>query len=183
MDKPGRLEYLTIGRITGAHGLHGEVRVQPLTSDPGRFNQLTDCFLVSADEKQRQPVRVQNVRPGNAHLLLKLQAVDDRTAAEKLRGCYLSVNRQQAVVLPPDRWFICDLVGCAVHDESRGYLGVVSDVLQHAAQDIYVVQLAGCRDLLFPALKSILLKVDIGGQQIHVRLPDGLWELYREGQA
>ncbi|MEA4888282.1 MAG: ribosome maturation factor RimM [Clostridiaceae bacterium] len=183
MSAPEQLEYLLAGRITAAHGLDGEVRVQSLTTDPNRFNELKDCFLVSADEKQRQAVSIESVRLTPDRILIKLAHIDDRTAAERLRGCFIAVNRRQAVALPPDSWFICDLIGCGVYDMKRGYLGVLSDVLQPSAQDIYVVRLDGVPDLLFPALKSILIRVDIAEKRIDINLPEGLYEVYREEMA
>ncbi len=183
MNTPAQLEYLLVGRITAAHGLDGEVRVQSLTTDPNRFNALKDCFLVSADEKQRQAVSVQSVRLSPDRILVKLSHIDDRTAAERLRGCFIAVNRRQAVALPPDSWFICDLIGCGVYDLKRGYLGILSDVLQPSAQDIYIVRLDGAPDLLIPALKSILVQVDVAAKHIDVNLPEGLYEVYREEMA
>lgn len=172
-------DILHIGKITGAHGLRGEVKVFPLTDDRSRFSSLTNCLLGSADEKNRVPAKATGARFLNDSVLLKLQGVDDRDAAEALRGRLLSVTRDQAVALPPDTWFICDLIGCSVWDEAHGLLGELTDVLQTAAHDVYTVHLAGARDLLFPALKTILRRVDLSGRRIEVSLPDGLYEVYR----
>jgi 16S rRNA processing protein RimM len=171
-----------IGRITAAHGLDGEVRVQSMTSRPERFLDLTDCFVVGADEQNYRPVTVERVRLVPGAILVKLRASSDRTAAEQLRGLFLAVSRQQSDPLPPDHWFICDLVGCAVHDPVHGFLGQVHEILQHSAQDVYVVRQPGQPDLLFPARKSILRQVDISGRRIDVCLPDGLYEIYRDGK-
>lgn len=172
-------DILHIGKITGAHGLHGELRVWPLTDDPARFRDLRECLLVSADEKNRVPALATGARFFNDGVLLKLEGVNDRTAAEALRGQLISVRREQAVVLPPDTWFICDLLGCQVYDQEHGHLGELADVLQTAAHDVYTVRLAGSRDLLFPALKTILTKVDLVARRIDVLLPEGLYEVYR----
>lgn len=173
-------EILHVGRILRAHGLAGEIKVLPLTSDPDRFRILKDCLLLAADEKIIRDVRIENARSFQAEIIVKLEGVDERSQADALRGCFLSVRRGQAVVLPPDNWFICDLIGCGVYDEKEGYLGKLIDVIQNSAQDVYLVHLAGQPDLLFPALKSILLKVDIPGRRIDVRLSEGLYEVYRE---
>lgn len=183
MTSAKRLEYFMVGRIGAAHGLGGEVRVQPLTSDPDRFQVLKDCFLVSPDEKTRRNVVVQGVRQGPNLLLVKLQGIDDRTSAELLRGSYLAVSRTQAVPLHDNEWFVADLIGCDVRDARYGYLGQLTDVLQPTSQDVYVVHLDNSPDLLIPALKSILLRVDVDQKQIDVRLPEGLYEIYREEKA
>ena len=180
MDKEQPLRpILVIGRIGRAHGLHGEVRVLSMTSDPARFFDLSDCLLLSPDEKITKDACADSARVTHDQVLLKLRGIDSRFQAEPLNGWLLAVRREQAVILPEDTWFICDLIGCAVFDEHRGYLGNLADVIQNAAQDVYVVRTPGQPDLLFPALKSILANVDIIGRRIDIRLPAGLFEIYR----
>ncbi|MDW7658068.1 MAG: ribosome maturation factor RimM [Bacillota bacterium] len=180
MTAPACTNYLVVGKISAPHGLQGAVRVQPLTDDPDRFQELKVCLLLAADEKVLGNVKIQSVRVQNGRsVLVQFQEYPDRTAAESLRGCLLAVERSQAVKLPADRWFVCDLIGCAVHDDQEGFLGILSDILQHSAQDVYVVHKPDEPDLLFPALKLILRKVDITGRRIDVHLPDGLFEVYR----
>ncbi len=175
-------EILHIGRILGAHGLQGELKILPLSDDLMRFKELKDCLIVSADEKERVPAIAAGARFSNTVVLLRLQGVVDRNSADALKGKTLSVSREHAVKLPPDTWFVCDLLGCEVYDHTRGLLGVVSDVLATAAHDVYTVQLKGQKDLLFPALKMIIQKVDIAIKRIDVVLPDGLFEIYRENK-
>jgi 16S rRNA processing protein RimM len=180
MTTPTCANYLIVGRISSPHGLQGAVRVQSMTDDPGRFQELKVCLLLTADEKMLGNVTIQSVRLQNGGMVIvQFQGYPDRTAAESLRGCLLAVERSQAVRLPADRWFVCDLIGCAVFDDREGSLGTLSDILQHSAQDVYVVRQQGEPDLLFPALKQILRKVDIAGRRIDVHLPDGLFEVYR----
>lgn len=178
-QNPPLRQLLHIGRILRAHGLRGEVKILSLSSDPDRFENLHECLLVSADEKIIQTIQIESARSNQEQIILKLKGVDDRNQAETMRGRFLSVNRENAAVLPPDHWFICDLIGCEVFDENEGALGVLTDVMQNAAQDVYTVHQTGQTDILFPALKSILLKVDIPGRRIDVRLSNGLYEVYR----
>lgn len=173
-------DILHIGRILGAHGLQGELKVLPLTDDPKRFLELGDCLLVSADEHKREPAKAAGARFFNDQVLLRLKGVADRTAAEQLKGRFISVTREHAVALPPDTWFICDLVGCDVHDLEHGYLGQLKDIQSSSAQDVYVVEKKGQKDVLFPALKTILRNVDLELRRIDVVLPEGLYEIYRD---
>lgn len=174
---------LLIGKIGRAHGLQGEVRVWPMTSDPDRFNDLRDCLLVSPDEKIVQDARADGARVSADLVLLRLRGIDSRSQAESVNGWFLAVRRENAVPLPPDTWFICDLIGCAVFDKQRGYVGELADVIQNSAQDVYVVRLSGQPDLMFPALKTILASVDTIGRRIDIVLPDGLFEVYRGEKA
>lgn len=175
-------EILHIGRIGAPHGLRGEVKVQPLTDDPSRFNELDECFIVSENEKNRTPARAQGVRFLNDQVLLKFAGFDDRDAAIKIRGYYVSVDRAHAVVLPEDTWFICDLLGCEVYDEIHGSLGFLKDVIQNSAHDVYLVRKSGQADILIPVLKTVVKEVDIDNRRIEVVLPDGLFEIYRQGE-
>ena len=173
-------EILHVGKIVGAHGLKGEVKILPYTDDIARFKQLEECLLVSEDEKNRTPAQAEGARFFQDLVLLKLCGIDDRTAAEGLRGLLISVKRELAIPLAPDTWFVCDLVGCQVFDEQYGLLGEIRDVLQYGASDIYVVAQSGQADLLIPVLKQVLKKVDLDQHRVDVCLPEGLFEIYRE---
>jgi 16S rRNA processing protein RimM len=178
--EPSGRKFFHIGKIGRAQGLAGEVRVFLLSSDPERLSAIADCLLFSANEKESHPVQIEYARPARGQLaVVKLRGIDDRSQAEKLTGGYLSVEREKALVLQPDEWFVCDLIGCKVYDQAWGYLGTIRDILQNRSQDVYVVAQSGQPDLLFPAMKSILLKVDVENQRMETRLPDGLYEVYR----
>ncbi|MGI6333560.1 MAG: ribosome maturation factor RimM [Saccharofermentanales bacterium] len=170
---------LIIGRIGRAHALLGEFRVNPLTSDINRFIGMQDCLLLSPDEQHHQPVHVISARIVANQVYVRLKGFENRELAESLRGRLLAVHREQAIKLPPDTWFICDLIGCDVFDTSRGHLGVLTEVTQNLAQDVYTITLKGEPDILLPAKKDFIRKVDLESRRIDVSLPDGLYEVYR----
>jgi 16S rRNA processing protein RimM len=170
---------LIIGRIGRAHALFGEFRVNPLTDDINRFIGLRNCLLLSPDEQRYQTVQVLSSRIVTNQVYVRLKGFESRELAESLRGRLLAVHREQAVKLPPDTWFICDLIGCDVFDATRGYLGILTEVVQNLAQDVYTITLEGQADLLLPAKKEFIQKVDLESRQINVNLPDGLYEIYR----
>lgn len=175
-------DILHIGRIGAPHGLRGEIKVQPMTDDINRFKLLKDCFIVSDDEKSRIPAVCEGVRFLNDQVLLKLKSYDDRDMAAALRGQLISVDREHAVELPEDTWFICDLIGSEVYADQYGYLGKLVDVIQQSAHDVYLVRDRSKPDILIPVLKTIVKKVDIEASRIDVTLPDGLFEIYRQGE-
>lgn len=179
MDKtPVLREIVHIGRITSPHGIRGEVRVLPLTESPDRFDGLERCFLVSSDEKSRKEIDIRSVRTADRMLLVSLADVDSRDQAKALNGCLLSVSRDQAIQLPPGRHFIFDLIGCEVFDREAGGLGLLQDILQTGANDVYVVKRTGKKDLLIPVTRQVVCSVDIAARRIEVNLPDGLLEIY-----
>ena len=168
-----------IGQVTAPHGVKGEVRVHVLSEAADRFRGLSGCLLVSPDGKDRCPVRILQMRGASGNLvILTLEDVNGREAAEKLRGWYLSVPREEALPLQDGEYFISDLIGCVVFGEAEGELGRVRDVLKTGANDVYLVRRPHGKDLLVPATRQVVRSVDIEGRRIVVALPDGLLEIY-----
>ena len=153
MDK-----YLVIGEITKPQGVRGEVKLRPITCDPGRFDALTLAYL--RREEDYLPVRLSVNRRAQDAVYLSVEGVDDRDAAEKLRGELLYIDRAHAVELDEDTNFLCDLIGLRGVDDEGGDWGVLRDVLQPGGNDVYVFE--GERgQVLVPALKSVVKKVDL----------------------
>ncbi len=170
-------DLLRIGRIVGTHGIKGEVNVFPLTDDPKRFSVLQDCFLVSEIDNKRITIKAIGAKYSKNKVILKLEGIDDCDKALTLKGKYIEVSRENAVKLPRDSYFICDLIGCMVIDEAKGELGVLIDVLQTGASDIYIVKRDGLKDLLIPAIKEVVKEIDFEKMTITVKLLDGLLDL------
>lgn len=171
-------EYLIIGKLGGAHGVHGEIRVSPITDDVRRFRALSDCVILTSTEKLLRPVKVTGRRITGDSVLLTLEGVSDRDEAQKLNGFFVAVKREDAPPLEKGRYYIADMIGCNVSDESIGVLGRISDILQTGANDVIVVKRPGKQDLLIPFLKDVVTDVDVFAQKVNVRLPDGLLEIY-----
>lgn len=93
--------------------------------------------------------------------------------AEKLKGQELFVHRKHAVELEEDEYFICDLIGIDVYEEDK-LLGQLTDVLETGSNDVYIVQDSNMREILIPALKSVVESIDIEGKRMQVKLPEGL---------
>ncbi|MBN1891470.1 MAG: 16S rRNA processing protein RimM [Clostridiales bacterium] len=171
-------DYLVIGKIIGAHGIRGEVKVFPLTDDARRFLDLKEAMLLSDDEKPVNGVRFVSSRIIGKNIACTLEGINDRDAAQLLSGHYLSVERSEAVELPENRYFISDLIGCTVCDDEIGILGLLTEVLQQTGADVFVIAREKKKDLLIPFLKAVVYRVDIENKEIRVRLPDGLFEVY-----
>ncbi len=156
------MNYLRVGLIARPHGVHGDVKVIPLTDNPERFRDLKEAFI--ENNGAYEPVLVSNTRfrPDAAYVALSCsKSIED---AERLRNLYLCVDRAHAVQLPQGRYFIADLIGCDVFDSDGNSLGTLTDVLETGANDVYVIE--GNRRLLVPALKKLLLSVDIANKRI-----------------
>lgn len=149
------MDYIIVGEIVRAQGIAGEVKVKPLTASIERFKKLRVLYI---DEK---PLRVMGLRIDRGHVFLKLQGVDDRNAAEALRGKFVTIDRVNALDLDEDEYFIADLIGCTLVTEGGEELGKVTDVLQHGAADVICAVNAQNKAFRFPFLKRLLIGVDM----------------------
>jgi len=163
-------DYLSVGRIVNTHGVKGEVRVIPLTSDISRFDYLLYAFVML--DGKRKELRVTDVRYHKSFVLIKFNGIDTMDEAEKLKGCDLCVDRRNARPLEEDEYFICDLIGLEVFEGDQ-LLGKLTEVLETGSNDVYVVKQKG-KEILIPALKSVVLDVDLENKKMQVKLPEGL---------
>ena len=156
------MEYLRVGIIARPHGVCGEVRITPLTTDVERFRALRDAYLER--NGNYEPIVISDVRIQPDVVLASLSCANDRDEAEALKNHYICVDREHAVKLPEGQYFIVDLVGCRVFDTAGKDYGVLTDVYETGANDVYVIQ--GERKLQIPALKKLLAAVDPAQKRI-----------------
>jgi 16S rRNA processing protein RimM len=165
-----------IGEITRAHGLHGEMRVTPLTDHPERFEALTECVLWDHVRDAREPCRITGVRRQGAAVLLSLAGCDTVDAASALVGRLVAVPEAEALPLQPGQFYPWQLEGCRVMTDDGREVGRVTRIEHSGAQDLWVVS-DGARERLIPAVAEIVLEVDVAGGRVVIRPPDGLLEL------
>jgi 16S rRNA processing protein RimM len=109
-------------------------------------------------------------------VIVKFKGIDDMDAAEALKNLYLKVDRKSAVKLPEDAFFICDLIGCEVLEESGRRLGMIKDVLKTGSNDVYFVEDEDKKTVLIPALKAVVREVSVKDRRMVVKLPEGLMD-------
>lgn len=166
------LKYIKIGTIVGVHGINGEVKVYPITDNPERFLDLGYVFI-GKNEPEPARYNVNKVRLYNGFPLVKLKSVNDRNAAERLREYSVYVDRENTVKLPEGRYLICDLINADVYENDRK-IGVLTDVLQTGANDVYVVRENDGNELLLPVIRECILNVDLERNRIDVHVMEGL---------
>ena len=160
--------YFTVGQIVKPQGVKGEVKVRSLTDDPERFHDLSEVML-GDEEGPSDRTKVSACRVQGESVYLHLAGVGDRNQAESLRGRYLWINRGQAVPLEKDTYYLSDLLNCAVIDERGHTYGIIAEIIQTGSNDVYVVRPESGKDILVPALKSIVSRVDVDGGTVTVR--------------
>ena len=163
---------LKVGVISSTHGLKGEVKVFPTTDDVKRFRQLKEVLLDAADEK---PVlQIEQVKFFKQFVILKFKGIDDIEDVQKYKGKDLLVTRENAVELKKDEYFIADLIGVSVISDDNSLRGILKDVIQTGANDVYVIDLEDGRQLLLPAIKECVLMVDLDENIMKIHVLDGL---------
>ncbi len=174
------MDYLQIGKIVGTHGLKGEVRVVPLTDNPDRFVGMKEVNVENKGVITKY--NLESVKFLKNLVVLKLSGIDEINAAEAMRESYLIVDRKDAVKLPKNSFFICDLIGLKVIDEKGDFLGNLVEVLSTGSNDVYIIRdekSVNCngakrKDILIPALKSVVTEVSTEAGTMKVQLPKGL---------
>ena len=166
-------QFLQVGVISSTHGLRGEVKVFPTTDDAARFQTLKEVILDTGKEKL--DLEIQSVRFFKQFVIVKFKGIDDINDIEKYKGKSLFVARENAVELEEDEYYIGDLIGMDVYtDESEERFGVLKDVMETGANEVYIVQSERYGEVLLPAIHECILEVDPEREKMTVHLMEGL---------
>lgn len=165
-------DFFQVGIVTSTHGVQGEVKVYPTTDDAARFKRLKEVILDTG--KERLTMEIEGVKLLKQFVVLKFKGIDDINAAERYRKSSLYVKRADAVRLKKDEYFIADLMGLNVLDEEEKKIGVLKEVMETGANDVYVISLDDGRELLLPAIRQCVLAVDVEAGFIKIHILEGL---------
>lgn len=168
----GANDLIAIGKIVRARGIRGELVVAPLTDFPDRFAQLDRVLLERPDDGGADEFAISSVRSHKSQLLLKLDGIDDRSAAEALIGSYLSVTRDELVQLEEGDFYQFEVIGMGVVSEEGEHLGTISEIMQFPANDVWRIE--GKQAFLLPAIKDVVKKVDREKREVTIHLIEGL---------
>ena len=172
--------WIAIGEIVGAFGIRGEVKVLPQTDFPDRFARTPTLYLGDA----RAPRAVQSARQHQRIVLLKLDGVDDETAAQRLRGLTLWIPESERTPLADNQFYLHDVVGLKVVHVNGQPLGEVVDFITGSGNDLFVVRATpGGRDVLLPAVREFIRELDIPGGVRRVDPIPGLFDDQSENAA
>lgn len=170
---------LAVGKIVKPFGIRGELVVLPMTSSPARFRKLKQVLVGPTDARVAE-YGILSARVEPRGVRITLRGITDRTTAEKLVGSLLFVDEKDAVRLPKGTYFIHNIIGLRVIGENGEAIGVVKDVLKYPANDVYVVKRNG-NEVLLPAVKEFIKKIDMESRTMKVRLIEGMLDDSAEG--
>ena len=165
-------QLLQVGVISSTHGVRGEVKVFPTTDDVRRFKKLKKVILDTG--KEQLPLEVEQVKFFKQFAILKFKGIDNINDIEKYKGKSLLVDRENAVRLRKDEYFIADMIGIKVFTEDGKEFGTLKDVIETGANDVYAIETEEHGEVLVPAIKQCILDVDIENEKMTIHLLEGL---------
>ena len=169
-------QFLQVGVISSTHGLRGEVKVFPTTDDAARFQTLKNVVLDTG--RKKLDLEIQSVRFFKQFVIVKFKGIDNINDIEKYKGKSLFVTRENAVELEENEYYIGDLIGMEVYtDDSEERFGVLKDVMETGANDVYCVKTPEGKELLLPAIHDCILDVDLDKEEMLVHVLPGLLDL------
>ena len=158
-------QYIEAGRIVNTHGVAGEVKIQVWLDSPQFLKSFKRCFI------DKREVKLLSARVHKGFLIAKLENVEDVNAAMALKGRTVFIDRADAR-LPKGAFFLQDIIGAAVVDESGNEIGKLADVMETPASNVYVVK--GETEHLIPAVPEFILSTDAENGIITVHLIEGM---------
>ena len=163
-----------VGVIASTHGLQGEVNVFPTTEDPNRFKKLKKVTLHTQRGEEIE-LDVQSARFFKKFVIVKFKQFDNINDVEKFRGCELTIDRKDALKLEPGEYYCADIIGLTVTDEDGNDLGVISDVLQTGANDVYeMTRSDNDQKVYIPAIKECVRNINLDEKKLIIHIMDGL---------
>ncbi len=155
---------IVIGKVGAPHGIHGELRVAPLTDFPNRFDDLKQVYVGD------QLLDIDSMKYHKQFVILRFKQYPVREEAMRLTGQLVSLDRSQAAPLAEGEYYAFDIVGLSVYDMDDRLLGKVTNILKTGSNDVYVVKSAEGTELLVPALKKVVKEIQLAEGRMVVDL-------------
>lgn len=158
-------KFIEAGKIVNTHGVRGEVKIHPWVDSAEFLKSFRHLYI------DGKPLRLLGGRVHKGFLIASLEGVDDVNEAMVLKNRTVHVDRAEAA-LPEGSFFLQDIMGASVRDENGTELGVLTDILEAPASNVYVV--TGEREILIPAVPQFIIKTDVAEKVVTVRLIEGM---------
>ncbi len=166
---------MVIGQVRRPHGIRGALRVAPMTDDPERYHLLKRIWLNHGDD-QRTPFIISRVQLLPDGVVISLEGISDRNAAENWRQAWVEIPGDEVLPLTEGRHYLFEIIGVQVVTEEGVALGEVVDILRNPAHDVYVVR-GEEREYLIPAVPEFIRQIDSETGLMIIHVVDGLLDL------
>ena len=168
-QNPG--DFIVLATIVRPHGLKGEVKLSLSCKGLDRLENCASLRLVKEGKELKTVTIIRSFMHPDGGAVVRLKEVVGVDEAESLRGAYLAVREGEQAPLPEGTYYSDDLLGLAVVTPSGVSLGRIEEVMDNLANGVYVVR-DGEKEILVPALKSVVREVDLKGRRMVVDLPE-----------
>lgn len=166
------MDLLEIGKIVNTHGLRGEVKVIPWTDSAEDFENIKNVCI--KDKSEYINLTVKSVKYQKNNLIIGFNEFKDINEVEKYKNAVLYCHRDELGELPDGVHYIVDLIGLNVVTEDGDTVGVIADVFNAGASDIYDVKREGKKNLLLPVIDEVVKEIDIDSGKVVVNIMEGL---------
>ena len=168
----GKKDHVLIGKIVGSHGLKGTNKIRAFAESlsvfkPGR------SILIRKSSGQKINLEINRVKAQGRTTLLSFKGINDRSQAEALIGSELYIRKQDLPELEDGTYYWFDLIGIEVYTIDKKYLGRIESIIETGSNDVYVVK-DGKKEVLIPALESVVMDIRLEQKRMQVNLPPGL---------
>ncbi len=159
---------LELGKVVNTHGIRGEIKIQPWCDDPALFDELEYIYIGG------KRFDILKSRLHKNCVIAAVEGICDINAAETLRNCIVTVEREMLGELPEGTYYIADLEGLMVKTMDGEELGKISEVIKTGSNDVYVLDCPGRKPILIPVIDQVVKEVNIEGGYVLVELMEGL---------
>jgi 16S rRNA processing protein RimM len=166
----GEPVFLVVGKLRHSHGLHGEVLMEVITDFPERIRQGKTLYV----GESHQPRRVRGRRIHGSNLLLLFDDIKTPEEAGRLRNQWVYVPANDRPPLSEGEYYHHQLLGLKVTSDDGLELGKLANILETGANDVYVIRTDSGKEVLLPAIQSVILDIDLDNAQMRVHLLPGL---------
>ena len=161
------MKEIEIGKIVTAVGIKGEVKFYSFSDDPMKLAEIEYIYVGKNKTKY-------DVEKGNT-AALKLIGIDTRNDAELLKDKFCYIDECMLADLDEGEYYIKDLIGLEVFDaKDNSLVGVLDDVIQNTAQDIYLIKTEEGSEILVPAVKEFIKDIDVVAGRIYINFIEGM---------
>jgi 16S rRNA processing protein RimM len=168
--------FLPVGKIVGAHGVNGNLKVYSYAESVSVFKPGSLILAIHAGKIEKY-LAIKWAKPHGKSILLSFKGVEDRNTAETLIGAELFIERTALPELEEGVYYWTDIIGLSVFTADNQYIGRVESIMPTGSNDVYIVKNKTNDDtteILIPAIESVVLEIDFEKKTMRVKLPEGL---------
>lgn len=168
--RSGEPVYVVVGKLRRPHGVRGEILMDLLTDFPKRLKTGTEVFV----GKKYDPYVIRSIRFLEKGALISFEGFMDCDVVGFFRNQLVFSKKENSPALPEGKYYHHQILGMEVYNEAGESLGVIDEILETGANDVYIIRYGTKNEVLIPAIKSVILKIDLSVKRMVVRLPE--WE-------